>query len=281
VIRFSSKRIYGRLTSSYLRGSKRYSPLYARLERVLARLEHLPGRSAHISDLRTALTSMVDYLKSVETELSYDNLGVLKDAVRKSYTVSNQEPSRSLESSLRLLKLEENITQRREILEIDKLSKYFELCEDLIRLGRQHSTRALCQHLKLERCSAYPGRKQLGSPERCFVHGEIQLVFYYKRYPKDPPPRAIGSSKSACLLCDRFIQNHGSFGVSRSHMQLFTKWTMPQSPWMSAKQIQRIRNIIRGIDSEVQSLLKQNTLYNPEIQSRANLRHEDSSSLPY
>lgn len=60
------------------------------------------------------------------------------------------------------------------------------------------------------------------------VHAEIQLVIFYEQYPSKMPPRIIGSSKSACYLCDLFIQHHGLFQVARSHGKLYDRWILPK-----------------------------------------------------
>ena len=228
-----------------------------------------------MSDLKAALANLVESLKRVDLEPSNDDLELLKTVVQKSYSVSNLGRSRSLEKTLELLGLDKNITESRAVLEIDKLGKYFDLCKDLIHLGRQAKTRMLLRNLKLERCVAYPCSKPSGSRESCYVHGEVQLILFYElhhRQPSEQLPRAIGSSKSACFLCDCFIKNHGSFGVSYSHMQLHPKWTIPEAPWMVAEQIQRMRSLVQAIDGDVQTLLKQNMAYRkPAIQSRASL----------
>jgi hypothetical protein len=67
-----------------------------------------------------------------------------------------------------------------------------------------------------------------GSQDQCYVHGEVQLALCHERYPADLPPRALGSSKSACFLYDLFIKHDGKLGMSHSHMILYPKWTIPQ-----------------------------------------------------
>jgi hypothetical protein len=199
--------------------------------------------------------------------------------------VSHQGAFKSLEAALRTKGFAATIYQSREVLEIDKLSKYFELCDDLIRLSRQPSTRPLCQGLKIEVLQSYPGSKPLGSPTRCYVHGEVQLVLLYEQYPKNPPPRAIGSSKSACFLCDLFITQHGGFGISHSHMKLYPIWTIPEVSWMTTQQVANFRSIIERMTLDIQALLKKKLYHcNAVVESRAHIlqiaqRSETASSL--
>jgi hypothetical protein len=177
--------------------------------------------------------------------------------------------------------LPERIFASREVAEIDKLSKYWSICNDLIRLSRQLETRSHCLNLKLEICTAFPPSQPTGAADLCFVHSEVQLILFYERYHNDLPPRAIGSSKSACFLCDLFIKYHGQFGISHCHMKLYPKWTIPNSKWMSPQQRKRLQGIIRSMDTEINGLLKKSFYhYNVAMESRAHLLQlEQSSSI--
>jgi hypothetical protein len=287
VVRFSRKRILGRLQSSklkrpYYKGGHDSFPLYERIERLSNTLKCRAIHLTQVSDLQAALMDLVESLKNVDLKPLDDDLELLKTVVLKCHGISNKGNSKLLEKSLCVFGFGKDVTERRAVLEIDKLGKYFGLCKDLIHFGRQSKTRLLWQNLRLETCTSYPSSTPCGSREFCFVHAEVQLILFYERFPKQPPeqtPRAIGSSKSACFLCDYFIRNYGSFGVSHSHMQLFTQWTIPEATWMSVEQVQRMRIIIRAIDKEVPKLLEQNIVYNrPGIQSRANLLLVESST---
>ena len=59
------------------------------------------------------------------------------------------------------------------------------------------------------------------------VHAEVQLFLFYEQQPRVSRPRIIGSSKSACYLCDLFIQLHGEFSVPRTHGRLYDRWMLP------------------------------------------------------
>ena len=60
------------------------------------------------------------------------------------------------------------------------------------------------------------------------IHAEIQLLLFYEQQPHIPHPRFIGSSKSACYLCDLFIEHHGEFCVPRTHGRLYDRWILPE-----------------------------------------------------
>ena len=62
------------------------------------------------------------------------------------------------------------------------------------------------------------------------VHAEIQLLLFYEQQPHIFRPRIISSSKSACYLCDLFIQLHGKFRMPRTHGRLYDRWILPERP---------------------------------------------------
>ena len=66
------------------------------------------------------------------------------------------------------------------------------------------------------------------SSVRWKIHAEIQLLLFYEQQPRGSRPRIIGSSKSACYLCDLFIQTHGGFRVPRTHGRLYDRWILPE-----------------------------------------------------
>jgi hypothetical protein len=222
--------------------------------------------------LRAALAELIKSIKAVDQGASEGQTELLKKVIHKSHAVSHHGGFKSLETALQEMRLSEDVCQSREVLEIDKLSKYLELCDDLIRLSRQPSTRTLCLGLKLEVLQSYPRIRPLGSPMTCRVHGEVQLVLFYERQPKQPPPRAIGSSKSACFLCDLFIQKHGGFGISHSHMKLYPMWTIPEVSWMNAHQAEHFHGIIQAMTLDIKPFLKKGLCHhNAVIESRAHI----------
>ncbi|TVY49255.1 hypothetical protein LOCC1_G000808 [Lachnellula occidentalis] len=292
IVSFSEKRIYGRMRTHHWvkpehfgKGKSRLPPLYVRIDRILEGIWGPDGQIiAEFASLRASVIALRDALEKVDQEDADDQANLLKDAILKSYDVSNQGSSKSLETHLQILGLDERIQASREVAEIDKLSNYWGICKDLIRLSRQPETRFHCQNLNLEICDAYPASQPPGAADLCFVHGEVQLIFFYEKYKNDLPPRAIGSSKSACFLCDLFIKHHGQFGISHSHMKLYPKWTIPDSSeWMNQhpQQRKRFRGMIRSMDNEICGLLNKNVYYhNAAMESRAHvLLLEQRSSI--
>jgi hypothetical protein len=280
VIKLSQKRIYGRLKSfqwknpNGIHKSQRV-PLYSRIERKMT--ESQSSFSPDLIDaeqptpLRNPIVALIGSLRSVDGESHDDPLELLKDVVYKSHIVSTCGGSQNLEKHLS--KLSPGANQDKEVLEIDKLSKYPDLCHDLIRLSRQPRTRLLCMNIKLETCTAYEAVRPPGALTECTVHGEVQLVLFHERFPTSSPPRAIGSSKSACFLCDLFIKKHGAFGISHSHMTFYPKWRVPDAPWMHSRQVQHFRDILSAMDSEIIALLKRKSFrgYQQTVESRVHI----------
>ncbi|KAI1112105.1 hypothetical protein F5Y14DRAFT_423178 [Nemania sp. NC0429] len=60
------------------------------------------------------------------------------------------------------------------------------------------------------------------------IHAEIQLLFYCQAVLNGAClPRVVCSSKSACWLCNSFIQVHGKLYTPRSHGRLYPGWRLP------------------------------------------------------
>ncbi|KAG0644925.1 hypothetical protein D0Z07_9376 [Hyphodiscus hymeniophilus] len=269
VVDLSQKRIYARLRCAG-RGPTLHDDTQepaSLSSKIQTQMLNMGGPS-----LKPALLELIELLNLVETAPSERQTQLLKDVIHKSYAVSHQGNFRSLATNLRAKGVGQALCERREVLEIDKLSKYLEICNDLIRLSRQPSTSRQCLDMRLEILPSYTPIKSLGSPVKCHTHAEVQLVLFYEQYPTQLPPRAIGSSKSACFLCDMFIQKHGSFGISHSHMKLYRMWTIPDVSWMSSQQIERFQNVVQAMAMNIETLVKENVYqHRPVIESRAHI----------
>jgi hypothetical protein len=77
------------------------------------------------------------------------------------------------------------------------------------------------------------------------VHAEIQLLFFYELHQSSRRPRFICSSKSACYLCNLFIQLHGRFCVPRTHGRLYERWVLPD--WLEGIPTDRRQHLSRTL----------------------------------
>lgn len=210
--------------------------------------------SEHLTLLRN---SLIDVEENPSTRLAE----TLESAVRRSWEVSNLNNTKSLETQLQALGATEELYKSRLVLDIDKISRYLEICKYLMRFSRHHRSRAIFSDIRLEVCTAPPICQPQGSRIRCGVHGEVQLVLHYEQFPKTLPPRCIGSSKSACYLCDLFIEKHGSYHISHSHKRLYEKWTVPNPSWMTPDQVAKFEVILSTMNEE---LVRQINLKRPK-----------------
>lgn len=279
VVHLSQNRICSRLRSSQWEKPRHINestavPLYVRIKQILVKIQSPALENEEgLSSIQKAAVALIEALKLVDRAPN-DFIGSLKEVIRRGHELSNQGTSKSLEHRLQNLGVRQEVAQSQVVMQIDKLSKYLQICHDLIRLSRQPKTRFLCKNIRLETCPAYPGARPAGSPSqtRRVVHGEVQMILFYEQYPISHPPRAIGSSKSACFLCDLFVNKHGVFGISHAHMHLYTKWKIPDCPWMNKQQIRRLRTIVRAMDLEIVSLLKRARYHSqPAMESRAHI----------
>ncbi|KZZ99026.1 hypothetical protein AAL_02577 [Moelleriella libera RCEF 2490] len=66
--------------------------------------------------------------------------------------------------------------------------------------------------------------------QRGKIHAEVQLAYYCEAQKFDQPPRVICSSKSACFLCNTFINAIEKFHTPRCHGKLYPGWKLPHLP---------------------------------------------------
>ena len=85
------------------------------------------------------------------------------------------------------------------------------------------------------------------------VHAEIQLLLFYEQQPYMSHPRTISSSKSACYLCDLFIQLHGEFHTPRTHGRLYEKWTLPERTFSELAANQPLFSVIQKFNAAVEA----------------------------
>jgi hypothetical protein len=84
------------------------------------------------------------------------------------------------------------------------------------------------------------------------VHAEIQILCYYEQRPHQPLPRAICASKSACYLCNLFLETHGKFVVPRTHGKIYDRWTLPPQCSLNPETIQRLLPVMQRFNRAVE-----------------------------
>jgi hypothetical protein len=145
----------------------------------------------------------------------------------------------------------------RDIVQIDKLARYWSLCKDLSRMPRRRSYRHLLKNVRFEALRHFPSARPPTAVRNCFVHAEVQLILQIEKQQLEKPPRAIGCSKSACFLCDSLIRNIGKYSISLSHGRLYNQWYIPDVDWMTPAQVAQFQKIVKFMTQEM-SLLASN-----------------------
>ncbi|KAL9032833.1 MAG: hypothetical protein Q9180_006283, partial [Flavoplaca navasiana] len=113
-------------------------------------------------------------------------------------------------------------------------------------------------HLRFDPRSAAAVRKRFETrmanhATRWKVHAEIQILLFYEQHPSRVPPRIIGSSKSACYLCDLFIQLHGHFQVPRSHGKLYDRWILPKEALDHLSASPHLRSVVDRFNAKLEA----------------------------
>jgi hypothetical protein len=178
----------------------------------------------------------------------------IKTIVRRCADISHSGENRSLEQQITLRGGSDLLTK--EILQIDKLARYFNLCRDFGKLSQRCNFRNTTKVITLQYLEALQAEKPNGASKTCHVHAEVQLILYYEQFPTNRPPRAIGCSKSACFLCDILIQKLQKYCISHSHKRLYNQWTIMDVRWMTEEQVLYFREILQTIVRELSLLAK-------------------------
>lgn len=152
---------------------------------------------------------------------------VVKGLIQRCADVSYSDGQVSLERQFKLIPDLTSVldAHRRDILQVDKLARYWGLCRDLSKISRERSYWRLLRNIRIEPLTKRFGdQRPPGAIVPCFVHAEVQIILHYEEHAFHKPLRAIGSSKSACYLCDLFIRKTSEYKISSSHRQIYNKW---------------------------------------------------------
>jgi len=124
----------------------------------------------------------------------------------------------------------------------DKLANYWRLCRRLCRLAASKQYRSFFAPLYFEFLKNYSKHKINGINR--YVHAEVQLAIFHRQRKDSPDPRAIGTSKAACYLCNLFLSYHPQHTISATHGVLYECWTIPDLTSYNVDDRRELRNII-------------------------------------
>ncbi|KAF7876818.1 hypothetical protein EAF04_001901 [Stromatinia cepivora] len=260
VIELSKLRLHSRMDFQQAREGrwprrKSKKPLHTRIQILLDSLNNQPSPLKNsIRPLARKLPNLIQALKNIDETIASNKVDQLRKVILSSHEISTFNGSPSLEHYLDSLACGVEISQHGTVLTIDKISQYLDVCTYLLNLCREPKYRPLFCNITLEPLISPPASHPDGVVARHYVHGEIQLILYHEQNPKSPSPRCIGSSKSACFLCDSFIRKHGKFHISHSHKRLYERWTVPEEPWMISSCGEKLDNILKDMSREILDL---------------------------
>lgn len=179
----------------------------------------------------------------------------IENVVLKAAALARMGSNSSLEKSLESIGADSMLSRdsRAVVRQIDKIARYLFVCSDFLRIARCPESRHLFENITIRRLQSMPGCVPPGARKHCFVHAEIQQVFYYELEGSshEPPPRAIGSSKSACYLCDLFIQKQRRYQMSHCHGRLYDQWTLPDALEVTGPAAANIHSIVQSMVAEM------------------------------
>ena len=102
------------------------------------------------------------------------------------------------------------------------------------------------------------------------VHAEIQLLLFYDQQSQASRPRIIGSSKSACYLCDLFIQLHGEYCIPRTHGRLYDRWMLPDQSFRKRAPNKHLTSVIDRFNAALEAKVIQTLRSGPRPFSHPN-----------
>ena len=265
VVVLSRERIYGRLESvhwqppGYLHHRRlSRTPLHTQL-RKLAETAIQPHPNSPVAPDQPVQPSELDKLRDlcelIESSDTNDNHHLLKTVAKQSYRLCTRtSPGRFLPDGRGLHTNE--LYSTKPMKQANKIGRYWGLCIFLAEVSRRY--RSLFQNLRLElvppsnsvHVRVSPGRTEGTKRVKCRVHAEIQLLVFYglRLDPTILDPRIIGTSKSACYLCDLFITLHGQFFVDKTHGHLHEKWMFPDLAGTPPSQQRVYRKVLAAMD---------------------------------
>ena len=275
VMILSRTRIHSRLQSAQWK-----KPTYFRsdpepLHQGLKKFSHWLGQQNSESRSESAiLVQQLDSICSVCRRIdgiqgdTEEELQHLKDIVRKSYNVCTSNGNCTLENTISAHGFDsKHVCHNKYIRQVDKIGRYWGSCRLMAEASRKYKEMFMNVELQV-----IPPYRELKSPisfkgriVSCHVHAEIQLLVFYGLNPdlSTSIPRILGVSKSACYLCDLFIQKHNQFFITKTHGRLHDQWTVPDLAEFSPNQRSEYQRILSEMYKEFELEITKARYYQP------------------
>ncbi len=229
-------------------------PLWSRINQLLGPFKSRPGPMLSLISQLDELVASLKFLDTGKRPDEQDVREAVQTIVRRCADVSYGGKHRSLEEQLRRIPGGREVSELRELSQIDKLARYLGLSRDLAKLAQRPGYRHVTRNIALEFLTAFHAEIPAGVSQKCYVHAEVQLILHYEQGSLEKPPRAIGCSKSACFLCDSLIQRLGQYRISHAHRRLYNLWTIPNVSLKSTERVRYFRSVLEKMVLEMGSL---------------------------
>ncbi|KAI1877705.1 hypothetical protein JX265_003713 [Neoarthrinium moseri] len=211
VLDFSHSRILGRLRPPWQRPPAyivgRPSSLLCQIRGLGQVLQGLVEVGSLPQSLLTNLDGLAEVLKPIDVKTDSIRMNeIIAEIIKSCVDISATGPGKSLEGALRSLAPSSNVCRRSEVRQIDKLARYYYACKDLLKMSRNPRYRSVFRTIEVQVIESFRGLRWPGAGNERFVHAEMLQVLHWERNGDQLRPRAIGCSKSACYLCNLFLQ---------------------------------------------------------------------------
>ncbi|KAF5874763.1 putative zf-mynd domain-containing protein [Botrytis fragariae] len=252
IIKLSKSRLRRRIDLQKNRGGKVRPSLFDRVESLRCRLlvlETNVDKPSLRSSLCVNLSELCQKIESFTFSSEDRQTDQLTAVILAAHKVSTTANNPSLESQLQMKGIDFDLSHRRTVFQIDKISRYLDISNDLVDFSWKIRYNGSFRNIRLEVCTA--PKAHYHNDQILHVHSKIQLISFYEQYPARLHPRCIGSSKSACFLCDLFIRKHKLYRISHSHGRLYPKWTVPEGDYVNEEMNLRFSEILKDMSQEM------------------------------
>ena len=234
------------------------------LQKVATGIERHQGlASADRISLQSKMRDLCDLLERIDRcGRSTPECGkLLREIVKKSYELCTSAGTTTLEDTMRYYGVvKSELYVDKHIRQVDKIGRYWGLCVSMTEDSRKYGK--IFANVQLEALCPYQAKTSniaftKGQQARCLVHAEIQILVFYSMIPNVAlkKPRVIGVSKSACYLCNLFIQEHRQFFITKTHGRLYERWNFPDLDDFDPTERVKLRHVLAAVDQQLQTAL--------------------------
>lgn len=213
--------------------------------------------------LHDRMSHLCIVLQQIETcgNATFDGMQMLCQIVKESYDLCTSAGTTTLEETIKNHGFESEVVFcNKHIRQVDKIGRYWGLCKSIVEDSRKYAK--AFTNIQLEVLRPYQAKTSKiaftdGQRARCIVHAEMQIIAFYGKASNAiiKKPRVIGVSKSACYLCNLFIQKQSQFFITKTHGRLYERWNFPDLKDFDPSSRVKFRRVLAAVDKELQTAL--------------------------